>query len=924
MLMKKVTLLLVAALMAVISYANSERPVRTLARHSAMINALHRSVTNRVAIGTQPQAVALPAGVTAKEYTLSYADYDGNPAYGVVHIAFDGNDVYMNGISSYLPEAYIQGKLSGSTITFAGSQSLGTYSDYEVFMQEEDAVFSYDASSGILAYSGLFYTYIDQYYDGYFVNPVMMPVVEKAATPANPFIRSISNTDYGYVMSFSIPTVDTQGDGLVSSKLSYQFFYQVGDEVYPLTFKAADYKYLEEDLTVIPYGFTENYDIYTDQIYLNMDFSSWTAVGVQSTYTGGGESRQSEVVWFQMESGGGDTPGTTIDWVASEQGYDNGQEVPSISISSTITGTLSQASGSIAPKYYTSGTSLRMYAGNTLTLTSTDPMTQITFTFDTNNGVKMPAFDVSTGTITFDGAKAVWIGNATEITFSVPNITGQQSRIQQISVGISSGGGTDPDPVPDLVTPPSTANIENWYLDAVGYDNDVYAVLPIAIDGNDMYIQGLFPGYLPDAWIKGTIDGNKVTFPTGQYVGNLSSEEASYQCYILGYDETTESLCDIVFSYDADNGVLATNHYIILNSGTASLSAIDYVSYVDITKTAPVYPEPIQAPAGLVTSEYVMSGYEYVTDESSETEISLSPIDARVLIGFDGSDVYFYGLADTLWAKGTLSSDGTKITIPANQYMGTIENYFYTSDYYVTALDSVTGQMVDLVFNYDAANGILSSNQEVCLNGSRKILYYYSICVDVKLTKMVEFAATPATPAVAGFSYNETAAWGRLQAVIPLVDVDGKDLLTSCLSYQVMIEYRDGTVAPLTFTTDLYHDLTSDMDTIPYALRNYDFYPGEKHSIYLNQPLEVMKTWKQIGIKSIYTGGGETHESAVSWYSLEEWYESLGIADVKAEPLSTTYYNLQGRPVSASQKGLLIQQTRMADGTVKTRKVVRR
>ena len=131
-------------------------------------------------------------------------------------------------------------------------------------------------------------------------------------------------------------------------------------------------------------------------------------------------------------------------------------------------------------------------------------------------------------------------------------------------------------------------------------------------------------------------------------------------------------------------------------------------------------------------------------------------------------------------------------------------------------------------------------------------------------------------------------------------------------------------MAPLKFTKDLYTDIDADMETIPYNFESYDFYVSSNHIVYLNQPLEVMGTWKNIGVKSIYTGGGETHESNIGWYSLEGWYESLGIADVQAEPLSTTYLDLQGRRVDASQKGLLIQQTRMADGTVKTRKVIRK
>jgi hypothetical protein len=926
--MKKFTLLFIAAFMAVLSYANAGRPIK-MAHHSEMAKALHSSVTANP-VGMKGQAVELPDGVTPQEYWVLHSDNKGRKAFAAVYIAFNGNDVYMQGISTYFPEACIKGTRNGNTITFPGKQQLDSMQGYEFLFQDDDAVFSYDG--GVLSLNGEFYTYYgsgeNYYYDMLFTSPVMTPVpAEKAATPAEPFVYGIESTEYGDIVEFVVPNVDTEGNGLVSSKLFFQLYYEViengTNQVYPVVFKPGEYKYVGEDATYIPFGFTEGYDFYNGEIYLNMNHSNWTKIGIKSIYIGGDEQHETEIQWTEIESqGGGNTPvGGSAEWIASDQGYENAEEVSTIYIGNNIIGTLGQGEGTTTPKYYNNGTSLRMYAGNTLTITSSVPMAQIAFTFDTNNGAKMPDFTVSTGNIVFDGATAVWTGNAGEIVFTVPNITGQQSRIQKIVVG-SAGGGTTP--TPDLVTPPSTATTETWYLDAVSYNGDVLFPVKVAIDGADMYVQGFGMDYLPDAWVKGTISGNKVTFPAGQFLGEIEDEESVLQCYFLGYDEAADDLCNVEFKYDATNGILTTDHYIFINAGSTQVSLVDYMFFIDITKTAPVLPEPIEAPQGLVTDEYLMTGFELSEDEENEGEMVKEPMESRVHIGFNGNDVYFYGLVDGFWAKGTLSSDGKKITIPANQYMGTSDYQIMKFDYYITALDESMEKMQDLVFDYDAANGVISTNQILCINGSRKILLYYRLCTDVKMTKMVEVAATPADPAVAGFSYDEKYGWGRIELSIPAVDVNGNDLLTTKMYYQVMIADNEGTVAPLKFTKDLYTDIDADMETIPYNFESYDFYVSSNHIVYLNQPLEVMGTWKNIGVKSIYTGGGETHESNIGWYSLEGWYESLGIADVQAEPLSTTYLDLQGRRVDASQKGLLIQQTRMADGTVKTRKVIRK
>ena len=57
---------------------------------------------------------------------------------------------------------------------------------------------------------------------------------------------------------------------------------------------------LEEDMTDIPYGFTEEWDFYPNAIYLNLDHSDWDKVGLQTTYNGGGESHSSNLVWFEI------------------------------------------------------------------------------------------------------------------------------------------------------------------------------------------------------------------------------------------------------------------------------------------------------------------------------------------------------------------------------------------------------------------------------------------------------------------------------------------------------------------------------------------------------------------------------------------------------------------------------------------------
>ena len=122
---------------------------------------------------------------------------------------------------------------------------------------------------------------------------------------------------------------------------------------------------------------------------------------------------------------------------------------------------------------------------------------------------------------------------------------------------------------------------------------------------------------------------------------------------------------------------------------------------------------------------------------------------------------------------------------------------------------------------------------------------------------------------------------------------------------------------------DAWEDLEEDMTTIPYNHYDYDI---SNTFIYLCSTLDEVSNWKQIGVKSIYTGNGETHESEIGWCTVVISDDMVydGIAATKAQPVSVSYVDMAGRRVSGTQKGLLIRQERMADGSVKNVKVVRK
>lgn len=69
----------------------------------------------------------------------------------------------------------------------------------------------------------------------------------------------------------------------------------------------------------------------------------------------------------------------------------------------------------------------------------------------------------------------------------------------------------------------------------------------IGFNGDDVYIQGIYPFYeLTDTWVKGKKNGTVLTFETGQYMGAVYGV---HDCYFVGIDDK-DIIQDVVLNYD--------------------------------------------------------------------------------------------------------------------------------------------------------------------------------------------------------------------------------------------------------------------------------------------------------------------------------------------------------------------------------------
>ena len=107
-------------------------------------------------------------------------------------------------------------------------------------------------------------------------------------------------------------------------------------------------------------------------------------------------------------------------------GYSNGQEVKTVT-GTNATVTFDKGTNTNTPKYYTTGTAVRVYGGGYFTVSSTKKMSKIELTFGSGDGSNTITTDVVTYT------NGTWEGSANSVTFTVGGTTGHR-RIMGIKV----------------------------------------------------------------------------------------------------------------------------------------------------------------------------------------------------------------------------------------------------------------------------------------------------------------------------------------------------------------------------------------------------------------------------------------------------------------------------------------------------------
>lgn len=160
-----------------------------------------------------------------------------------------------------------------------------------------------------------------------------------------------------------------------------------------------------------------------------------------------------EVTLGDDEPGVDPTPETTKEVTIdlTKQGYTNAQDITTVT-ENDVTVTFSKGSNSNGPKYYNTGTAVRLYPNNELEIQANgEEIIKIEFTFSGSSYTFNSVSSTPEGTYTESGTTGTWTGSGEIVTIKCGRTSGH-ARLSAITVTVKSNG-SEPDPATSVANP---------------------------------------------------------------------------------------------------------------------------------------------------------------------------------------------------------------------------------------------------------------------------------------------------------------------------------------------------------------------------------------------------------------------------------------------------------------------------------------
>lgn len=475
------------------------------------------------------------------------------------------------------------------------------------------------------------------------------------------------------------------------------------------------------------------------------------------------------------------------------------------------------------------------------------------------------------------------------------------------------------------------------FVDMMGYEaqlpfDGIWGKIVEAPDNKTIYINNPIGAYYSDAWIKGertTGDTIEVKLPQ-QFVheeyDGMSTDAWLYKLVPVKVEQDGETYT--TFKPDSTSQTVKyvwRNDSIVLVNTTQDSKLLgmcteagEWYGYGDYIQQYTVFDQQPVAPK----------------DETKATQMSITYYDSGQMYGRvkkavrEGNDIYIAGLNENIpsgWAKGTIS--GNKATFSGHQYMGldtvTASYAFFEPVSHSMVWDSEIGDSIEsltladaITFDYDADKGTLSTDSTFVANQGYKMFNQVFTYDGATIEPWTEKAATPLAVDASTMSYmpySEEYGYGLLAFAPSEFDADGYILDANKLYYSIYLDDDVLTIDPEDYTLFPYE--TTEIPFTYSDMLDFVNYAG------MWQVYTFVTGIDRIGVQMIYKGGGEVRKSAITYISAtDEDPSAVSNVAQTGKVAGVTYTDLSGRRVNRPGKGLFIQTTRLADGSITTSK----
>lgn len=469
-----------------------------------------------------------------------------------------------------------------------------------------------------------------------------------------------------------------------------------------------------------------------------------------------------------------------------------------------------------------------------------------------------------------------------------------------------------------------------------GPDRGHYSQICVDRDGGHVYIYNVFSGFPMWSYIVGDIEGDEVVFTFPQKVrieewenwdfetGETSMVTDIYWAYktIVTMDSEGMSMNiddqdpTIRFSLDADNNMVQQDDSFITLLGLMNMPdqegnlkpMFGFTGFAESQLHYDVFDyTEIELPADLEFDKWIM-----LTEDNSW----------MVDVAIDGNDFYVRGIGSGMWLVGldnmVLKGEITEgqVSFPSRQFVGVDTVADHWSFFFGSTYEMIPQPGGDDEAMYTGADALVLTWDEathtlVCAdNASLSISsipdgFWLLDCLNNPELRWQDNKTpmTPVQPEILEYAYWEEYGYGAINFNMEPVSTDGRLLFPENYYYQVLIDGE-----PMTFYPDEYIYLEEPMTEIGYDYFDPYFVPmGVLHAA-----LIYTQGMDTIGVQGVYHNpDGSVTYSEPSILDVAR----VGAAESDREVAGVEYYDLAGRRVDGSAKGIVLKRTLYTDGT---------